>query len=194
MDRTKDFEELALPYLDNLYNAALRMTKNERDAEDLVQDTYMKAYRFFDSFEEGTNFKAWIYKILTNSYINRYKKKQREPQSISIEDTPDFYLYDKLLDLGETGADPENPEKGMIQKMVSNDIVKAVDALPADFRTAFVLSDIEGFSYEEIAKMMNTSLGTVKSRLFRARKILQKNLWDYAVREGIIKPTRKEKK
>jgi RNA polymerase sigma-70 factor, ECF subfamily len=185
MEEDKRFEELAMPYLDGLYNAALRMTREQKDAEDLVQDTYMKAFRFFSSFEEGTNFKAWIYKILTNTYINRYKKKKREPQSISVEDTPDFYLYDKIINV--EGPESTSPEQDFMQRFIPEDIIKAVDALPDDFRTTFMLSDMESFSYEEIARMMNCSLGTVKSRLFRARRMLQKALWDYASREGIAK-------
>lgn len=185
MDRKKEFEELAMPRLDMLYGTALRMTHDRSDAEDLVQDTYLKAFRAFEQFEPGTNFKAWIFKILTNNYINRFRKDKRTPDSISMDDTPDFYLYDKVMD--KDAQSSENPEREFLRKFIADDIKRAVGDLPYDYRITFILSDVQGFSYEEIADITETNLGTVKSRLFRARRMLQQALWKYAREQGIIK-------
>lgn len=185
MDRKKEFEELAMPRLDMLYGTALRMTRDRSDAEDLVQDTYLKAFRAFEQFEPGTNFKAWIFKILTNNYINRFRKDKRTPDSISMDDTPDFYLYDKVMD--KDARSSENPEREFLRKFIADDIRRAIGDLPDDYRITFILSDVQGFSYEEIADITETNLGTVKSRLFRARRMLQQALWKYAREQGIIK-------
>lgn len=185
MDRKKEFEGLAMPRLDMLYGTALRMTHDRSDAEDLVQDTYLKAFRAFEQFEPGTNFKAWIFKILTNNYINRFRKDKRTPDSISMDDTPDFYLYDKVMD--KDAQSSENPEREFLRKFIAGDIKRAIGDLPDDYRITFILSDVQGFSYEEIADITETNLGTVKSRLFRARRMLQQALWKYAREQGIIK-------
>ena len=184
MDKKVEFEKLSMPYIDMLYGTALRMIRNPSDAEDLVQETYLKAFRSFHQFEESTNFKAWIFKILTNSYINRYKKNKKTPEQISVEDTPDFYLYDKVMETEDLGG--ESPEKEFLSRFIPDNIKQAVHDLSDDYRMTFVLSDIYGFSYEEIAETMEVSLGTVKSRLFRARRMLQRGLWEYAVDQGII--------
>jgi RNA polymerase sigma-70 factor (ECF subfamily) len=179
------FQRDALPLLDSLYGAALRMTRNPADAEDLVQETMLRAYRAFDRFEEGTNLKAWLFRILTNAYINVYRKRQREPQKVSQEQIEDFDLYQELKD-----HDPqygETPETIVLDGLVDSDILEAIEDLPEQFRLAVVLSDIEGFSYAEMAEIMDVPMGTVMSRLHRGRRALQKRLWDLARERGIVK-------
>jgi RNA polymerase sigma-70 factor (ECF subfamily) len=180
------FETLAMPLMDMLYGAALRLTQNQADAEDLIQETYLKAFRAFNQFEIGTNFKAWIFKILTNNFINKYKKNRREPNQISVEDTPDFYLYDKVMDIGRETGVGSSPEELFMEKFIPSNITDAIRELPDDYKATFVLSDMYGFSYDEISDMTETTLGTVKSRLFRARRMLQKTLWDYAAAQGLV--------
>jgi RNA polymerase sigma-70 factor, ECF subfamily len=179
------FQEDALPLLDSLYAGALRMTRNPADAEDLVQETMLRAYRSFDRFEPGTNLKAWLFRILTNAYINVYRKRQREPQKVSQEDVEDFDLYQELKD-----HDPQfsaTPESIVLDSLVDSDITDAIDDLPEQFRLAVVLSDIEGFTYAEMAEIMQVPMGTVMSRLHRGRKALQKRLWDLARDRGIVR-------
>lgn len=186
------FEREALPLLDSLYAGALRMTRNPADAEDLVQETMLRAYRAFDSFEPGTNLKAWLFRIMTNAYINTYRKRQREPQRVSADEIEDFDLYQELKDHG-TGFD-ETPERIVLDRLVDSDILEAIDDLPEQFRMAVVLSDIEGFSYAEMAEIMDVPMGTVMSRLHRGRKALQRRLWDIARDRGIVKGPRPETK
>jgi RNA polymerase sigma-70 factor, ECF subfamily len=184
-DDRRRFQQEALPLLDSLYAGALRMTRNPADAEDLVQETMLRAYRSFDRFEPGTNLKAWLFRILTNAYINVYRKRQREPQKVSQEDVEDFDLYQELKD-----HDPqfsETPESIVLGNLVDSDITDAIDDLPEQFRLAVVLSDIEGFTYAEMAEIMDVPMGTVMSRLHRGRKALQKRLWDLARDRGIVK-------
>ena len=183
VDERRRFQEDALPLLDSLYAAALRMTRNPADAEDLVQETMLRAYRAFDRFEAGTNLKAWLFRILTNAYINVYRKKQREPQKVSSEEVEDFDLYQELKN-----HDPEftkSPETIVLDAVVDSDIIAALDELPEQFRLAVVLSDIEDFTYAEMAEIMEVPLGTVMSRLHRGRKALQKRLWELARDRGI---------
>jgi len=185
MDDKRRFQEEALPLLDSLYAGALRMTRNPADAEDLVQETMLRAYRSFNRFEPGTNLKAWLFRILTNAYINVYRKRQREPQKVSQDDVEEFDLYQELKD-----HDPQfsaTPETIVLDSLVDSDIIEAIDALPEQFRLAVILSDIEGFTYAEMAEIMDVPLGTVMSRLHRGRKALQKRLWDLAVERGIVK-------
>ena len=179
------FKADALPLLDSLYAGALRMTRNPADAEDLVQETMLRAYRAFDRFEEGTNLKAWLFRILTNAYINVYRKRQREPQQISSEEVEDFDLY-RELKLHEAQYD-ETPERVVLDSLVDSDILQAIEDLPEQFRLAVMLSDIEGFSYAEMAEIMDVPMGTVMSRLHRGRKALQKRLWDIARDRGIVR-------
>ena len=181
----KRFQRDALPLLDSLYAGALRMTRNPADAEDLVQETMMRAYRSFERFEEGTNLKAWLFRIMTNAYINTYRKKQREPLKVSHDEIEDFDLYRELKQ-----HDPQwdaTPENIVLSNLVDSDIIEAIDDLPEQFRLAVVLSDVEGFSYAEMAEIMDVPLGTVMSRLHRGRKALQKRLWDIARDKGIVK-------
>ncbi|MBA3291452.1 MAG: sigma-70 family RNA polymerase sigma factor [Actinobacteria bacterium] len=171
--------------LDSLYGAALRMTRNPQDAEDLVQETMMRAYRAFGRFEAGTNLKAWLFRILTNAYINTYRKRQREPQKVSSDEVEEFDLYRELKN--HDSQFDSTPESIVLDSLVDSDIIEAIDDLPEQFRLAVVLSDIEGFSYAEMAQIMDVPMGTVMSRLHRGRKALQKRLWEVARDRGIVK-------
>lgn len=187
VQKRKAFELEALPHMDALYRTALRMTKNQNDAEDLVQEAYVKAYRFWDKFEPGSNCRAWLFKIMTNIFINDYRSKSRTPVSVNVDDIDDNFLYGQLANLGPE----DNPERRLFAKIFDDDIKKAIEELPDDFRLVVVLSFLEGFSYQEIADIADLQLGTVKSRLHRGRKLLQKQLFDYAIRNGYIKDTAK---
>ena len=181
--KRKSFETEALPHMDALYRTALRMTKNSNDAEDLVQETFVKAYRFWEKFETGSNCRAWLFKIMTNIFINDYRAKSRAPQAVDVDDIDDGYLYNYLAD-SKTG---QNPEQQLFAKLLDDDVKRAIEELPDDFRVVVVLSFLEGFSYQEIAEIADLQLGTVKSRLHRGRKLLQKQLLDYAVKNGYIR-------
>jgi len=176
------FERQVLPLLPNLYSAALRMTRNPADAEDLVQETYLRAYRGFSGFEEGTNLRAWMYRILTNTFINSYRKKQREPVTVQEDDLDEWYLYDKL---GENGVEP-SAEAEVIRSMPDEDVQRALEALPEGFRLAVLLADVEGFSYKEIAEILGIPIGTVMSRLHRGRRALEKALWERVRERGVV--------
>jgi RNA polymerase sigma-70 factor (ECF subfamily) len=173
------FAELAMPYMSALYSAALRMTRNPSDAEDLVQETYLRAYRGFGGFQEGTNLKAWLYKILTNTFINSYRSKKRRPDEVDLDDTEDFFLFRRLggLEAAEAGRTPETEVLDSIPDAV---VKEALESLPEQFRMAVLLADVEGFSYQEI--------GTVMSRLHRGRKQLQQRLWDFGRERGLVQP------
>jgi RNA polymerase sigma-70 factor (ECF subfamily) len=177
------FERDVLPLLPSLYGAAMRLTRNPSDAEDLLQETYLRAYRGFGGFQEGTNLKAWLYRILTNSYINTYRKKQREPQTVSgPEDLDEWYLYDRL-----GGRNVESSAEEAVLDQIPDQAVKdAVESLPERFRLPVLLADVEGFSYKEIAEIMDTPIGTVMSRLHRGRKALEKALWETAKERGFV--------
>ncbi len=183
VEKRKSFEAEALPHMEALYRTALRMTKNESDAEDLVQEAYVKAYRFWDRFEQGSNCRAWLFKIMTNIFINEYRSKSRSPMSVNVDDLDDNFLYGQLAVEQTTG----NPEQELFSRIFDDDVKKAIESLPDDFRLVVILSFLEGFSYQEIADIMDLQLGTVKSRLHRGRKLLQKALWDYAIKNGYIK-------
>lgn len=177
MPDSTEFADLALPYLDQLYNSARGMTGNAADAEDLVQETYMKAFASFDRFEPGTNIRAWLYRILTNTYISDYRAKVRRPRMSSTEDLLDTEMAE--VDFAEVSA-----EAAALEGMVDSEIREAMEALPDDFRLAVFLADVEGFSYKEIADMMDTPQGTVMSRIHRGRKQLRGALRDYRTRRG----------
>jgi RNA polymerase sigma-70 factor, ECF subfamily len=180
------FEDQALQYMDQLYAAALRMTRNPADAGDLVQETYVKAYAAFQSFEQGTNLKAWLYRILTNTYINIYRKNQREPYQGAIDDLEDWQLGGaESLTQGRTAR---SAEAEAIDHLPDSDVKAALQSIPEDFRLAVYLADVEGFSYQEIADIMKTPVGTVMSRLHRGRRLLRDLLADYARERGIAVP------
>jgi len=183
LDKRKQFEVEAMPHMDALYRTALRMTKNQSDAEDLVQETMVKAYRFWDKFEPGSNCRAWLFKIMTNIFINEYRSKSRTPVSVNMDDIDDNFLYGQLA----AKSPDKNPEEQLFAKIFDDDVKKAIEELPDDFRLVVVLSFLEDFSYQEIADIVDLQLGTVKSRLHRGRKLLQKKLYDYAVKNGYIK-------
>ena len=180
--RRARFEDEALQHVDALYRTALRMTRNPSDAEDLVQDALVRAYRFYDRFEPGTNFRAWLFKILTNTYINSYRRKQSRPQESSLDDAEDFFLYNQLSrDGGERVTDVEDT---VLDRLGADAIQKAIDALPPQFRTTVQLADVEGLSYADIAEATGVAKGTVMSRLFRGRRLLQRALWEQASQAG----------
>lgn len=178
----KRFEEEALPLLDQLYGGALRMTRNPADAEDLVQETYVKAFQAFDSFKEGTNLKAWLYRIMTNAYINTYRKKQRQPYQSSTEDVTDYQLLETSSH-ESTGL--ESAEVKALKNLPDKKIADAMNALSDDYRMVVYYADVEGLPYKEIAEIMGTPLGTVMSRLHRGRKQLRDALKDVAHEHGI---------
>ncbi|KAF0141957.1 MAG: RNA polymerase subunit sigma [Stygiobacter sp. RIFOXYC12_FULL_38_8] len=176
-----DFQREAVPHMNAVFNFALRMTGDEDDANDLVQETYLKAFRFFDKFEKGTNCKAWLFRILKNSYINDYRKAVKEPNKVDYEDVQNFYENVKSDEI-----DSKHYEQDAFSNLLDDEITKVLSALPEDFRTAIILSDIEGFTYEEIADFVDIPVGTVRSRLHRARKMLYAQLYDYAKDKGYV--------
>ncbi len=179
------FAESAMPLMDQLYSAAMRMTRNAADAEDLVQETYMKAYRAYDRFEEGTNLKAWMYRILTNSYINRYRSKQRRPDESDIADVEDMYLYRRLG--GEQSSSlGTSAEEAFLSSVTDETVKAAIEAIPENFRIAVLLADVEGFAYKEIAEILEIPIGTVMSRIHRGRKALEKQLHDLAEERNLL--------
>ncbi|HSJ71131.1 MAG TPA: sigma-70 family RNA polymerase sigma factor [Acidimicrobiia bacterium] len=179
------FEQDAMEFAPQLYSAALRMTRNPADAEDVVQETFLKAYRAYDSFEAGTNLKAWLYRILTNTYINKYRKAQRRPNEVELGELQDLYLFRRL---GEASGATESAEKTALDMFVDDDVIEAIESLPESFRLPVIYADVEGFSYKEIAEILDIPIGTVMSRLHRGRKALQRKLWDLAVEHGLVEP------
>ena len=180
-----DLERDAMQFTRQLYSAAMRMTRNPSDAEDLVQETYLKAYRAYHTFEEGTNLKAWLYRILTNTYINKYRKEARRPSEVDLGSVEDLYLY-RRIGSEESAEAARTTEDRVLDGLVESDIKKAVEDLPENFRLPVLLADLEGFSYKEIAEILDVPIGTVMSRLHRGRKAMQKSLWEFAVKRGLV--------
>jgi RNA polymerase sigma-70 factor (ECF subfamily) len=174
-----DFEREMLPHLDALYNFAIRLTTDPIDAEDLVQDTIVKAFRFFSSYEKGTNAKAWLFRILKNSYINNYRKKSKQPQQVDYDEVSTYYET-----VRSEQSDTTDMEDIMYRGMLDDQITKALQRLPEDFRTVVLLCDVEGFTYEEIANMLDVPIGTIRSRLHRGRNLLRVELEEYADKRG----------
>jgi RNA polymerase sigma-70 factor (ECF subfamily) len=180
-----NFERDALPLTPQLYGAAVRMTRNPANAEDLVQETFLKAYRAYGTFEEGTNLKAWLFRILTNTFINNYRRDTRRPQETDLGELEDLYLFRRLA--RETSATSStSAEDQLLEGLVEEDIKQAIESLPENFRMVVLLADLEGFSYKEIADILDIPIGTVMSRLHRGRKALQVALWDFATKRGLV--------
>ena len=184
MAEADPFETEALSFLDALYRTGLRMTRSEAEAEDLVQETYIKAFRHRDQFTPGTNLKAWLFRILTNTFINLYRRKAARPETTELDDVDESILYRHMRDVSPGSSSPD-PEAELINSTLSSEVKEALEALPEKFRTT-VLLDVEGFSYKEIAQMLDIPIGTVMSRLHRGRKYLQKQLYDVARDRGIV--------
>jgi RNA polymerase sigma-70 factor (ECF subfamily) len=178
------FADQAMPLMSSLYSAALRMTRNAADAEDLVQETYLRAYRGFGGFTEGTNLKAWLYRILTNTYINQYRAKKRRFDETALDETEDLYLYRRLGGLEAVTAG-RSAEDELMDWFTDAEVKGAIEALPEQFRMAVLLADVEGFAYKEIAEILDIPIGTVMSRLHRGRKSLQKQLFEFAASRGL---------
>lgn len=177
--KQKDFNEEIIPHLDALYNFGLRLTSDPNDAEDLVQDTIVKAYRFFSSYEKGTNAKAWLFRILKNSYINNYRKKSKKPQEVDYDEVATFYET-----IRAERTETSDLEDKMFRELIDDELSQALDNIPEDFRTVVLLCDVEDFTYEEIANMLDVPIGTIRSRLHRGRNLLKAELMDYASKRG----------
>ena len=178
-----EFEELALPHIDSLYNFAIKLTRNEGDAEDLVQETYLRAYKFFDKYKKDTHIKAWLFSILRNTFINIYRKKKKEPEKVDFHSVEQF--IDKLTNRDNL-LSKDDISNDLSKDTLDSEIKSALDELPEEFRSVILLSDIEGFSYQEISDIIKCPIGTVMSRLHRGRKILYKNLAEYAKGKGYL--------
>ncbi|MHB8295105.1 MAG: sigma-70 family RNA polymerase sigma factor [Acidimicrobiales bacterium] len=183
-----EFESQAMVYMPALYSAALRMSRNPAEAEDLVQETYLKAYRGFSSFKQGTNLKAWLYRILTNTFINDYRAKKRAPEISDVDDVESLYLYRRLHADG-AGTAGRSAEDEALSRFTDDDVKAAVESLPEVFRIAVLLADVEGFSYKEIAEITGVPIGTVMSRLHRGRRALQKALAGFGAKRGLVEAT-----
>jgi RNA polymerase sigma-70 factor (ECF subfamily) len=180
-----EFVDQAMEHMPSLYAAAVRMTRNRADAEDLVQETYLRAYRGFGGFQQGTNLRAWLFRILTNTFINSYRAKQRRPQEADVEDVEDLFLYHRLPAVDEATRS-RSAEVDVLERITDSEVKAAIDDLPEQFRLPVYLADVEGFAYKEIAEMLDIPIGTVMSRLHRGRKGLEKRLHDYVVEHNLI--------
>jgi RNA polymerase sigma-70 factor (ECF subfamily) len=183
MAERAEFQQQAMQYAPQLYSAAMRMTRNSADAEDLVQETYLRAYRSFHTFEDGTNLRAWLFRILTNTYINSYRSKQRRVQETDLADVEDLYLYRRISGVD---AASRSAEDTLFDLFTDDEVKAALEALPETFRMPVLLADVEEFSYKEISEMLDIPMGTVMSRIHRGRKAMQKALVDYATERGLL--------
>lgn len=188
-EKTSIFDGEFMPHIDSMYNFAFRLTFDEDDAKDLVQDTYMKAFRFINSFEQGTNAKAWLFRILKNSFINEYRKKSKQPAKVDYQEVETFYNSDDVDYQSTSDLRAES-----VKDMLGDEISNALNALAVDFRTVIILADLEGFTYEEMAKILDIPIGTVRSRLHRARNLLKEQLKGYASQWGIIRTKKRRVK
>jgi len=177
----KEFEKEAIPHTDILYNYALRMTGNADDAHDLLQETFLKAYRFWDKYEKGTNVRAWLFRIMKNTYINVYRKAVKEPDTVDYNDIQNFYNI-----IREDSTDANDLQEKLFGHLLDDDVTKALESLPEEFRTVVILCDIEELTYEEIAEFVECPVGTVRSRLHRGRKLLYSKLFEYAKKRGFV--------
>jgi len=185
MSAKEQFTSDAMQYAPQLFSTALRMTRNRSDAEDLVQETYIKGWRSFHTFEEGTNLRAWLFRIMTNTYINKYNAKKRKGTEVELDDVEELFLYKRLgsIDQSELSSSAEDQ---MLELFTDDEVKSALESLPEDFRIPVLLSDVDGFAYKEIAEMLEIPIGTVMSRLHRGRKAMQKMLYEYARERGLI--------
>ena len=185
MSAQEQFTADAMQYAPQLFSTALRMTRNRSDAEDLVQETYVKGWRSFSTFKEGTNLRAWLFRIMTNTYINKYNAAKRKGTEVELDDVEELFLYKRLGSIDQSKLS-SSAEDQMLNLFTDDEVKNALESLPEDFRIPVLLSDVDGFSYKEIAEMLEIPMGTVMSRLHRGRKIMQKMLYEYARERGLI--------
>lgn len=185
--KQQEFKKEALPHADFLYNYALRMTYNRDDAQDLVQETYLKAFRFWESYEKGTNIRAWLFRIMKNAYINRYRKEKKEPETVEYQEVENFYNV-----IRSGASENTDLQEAVFSNLMEDDVANAIAALPEDFRTVIILCDIEELTYEEVAAFVDCPIGTVRSRLHRGRKLLRAQLFDFARSRGYVMEKTKE--
>ena len=185
MSTRETFAEDAMQYAPQLFSTAMRMTRNRADAEDLVQESFMKAWRSFDSYEQGTNLRAWLFRIMTNTYINRYNAKQRRPEETELDEVEELFLYRRVgaFDQSKMTASAEDQ---MLELFTDDEVKQALEELPDSFRLPVLLSDVDGFSYKEISEILDVPIGTVMSRLHRGRKAMQKRLYEFAKERGLV--------
>ena len=185
MSAKEQFTSDAMQYAPQLFSTALRMTRNRSDAEDLVQETYIKGWRSFHTFQEGTNLRAWLFRIMTNTYINKYNAQKRKGTEVELDDVEELFLYKRLGSIDQSQLS-SSAEDQMLELFTDDEVKNALESLPEDFRIPVLLSDVDGFSYKEIAEMLEIPIGTVMSRLHRGRKAMQKMLYEYARDRGLI--------
>jgi RNA polymerase sigma-70 factor (ECF subfamily) len=185
MTAQDDFTKEAMQFAPQLFSTAMRMTRNKSDAEDLVQETFIKAWRSFHTFQTGTNLRAWLYRIMTNTFINKYNSKLRKPTETELDEVEELYLYKRLGSIDQSKLS-SSAEDQMLELFTDDEVKNALEELPETFRLPVLLSDVDGFSYKEIAEMLDIPLGTVMSRLHRGRKLMQKMLYEYAKERGLI--------
>ena len=185
MSAQEAFTTDAMQYAPQLFSTALRMTRNRSDAEDLVQETYIKGWRSFHTFQEGTNLRAWLFRILTNTYINKYNAQKRKGTEVELDDIEELFLYKRLGSIDQSQLS-SSAEDQMLELFTDDEVKNAIESLPEDFRIPVLLSDVDGFSYKEISEMLEIPMGTVMSRLHRGRKAMQKMLYEYARERGLI--------